>query len=323
LKDLSSVRSPDARRERIVPQEQMESRRSAMASPESSASATSAAGLKRPGFQHIDAYGMTHQGKKRHDNQDHFLLGSLSRQMIVDLTSLPPEAQILASPERIASVAMVADGVGSGGGGEEASRRAVAAIAQYIAQSSRAFYAADVDDPDGFTQVLSDAALRCHANLLELAEHDEDHRRYATTFTLFLGLWPQAYLLQLGDSRCYLYREGQLTQITRDQTLAQGLVDQGVLSRANASRSPLSHVLSSAIGGQQAAPVVTRITREWGTVVLLCSDGLTKHVSDERITARLRELTSAEETCKLLVQDALDDGGTDNITIIIGRTVKP
>jgi protein phosphatase len=82
-------------------------------------------------------------------------------------------------------------------------------------------------------------------------------------------------------------------------------------------------VLSSAIGGTEAAPVVTRITRDWGTVVLLCSDGLTKHVSDERIAERLASLTSSEQACRDLLQDALDDGGTDNITMIIGRTIQP
>ena len=147
--------------------------------------------------------------------------------------------------------------------------------------------------------------------------------RMATTLTLWLGLWPEAYLLQVGDSRCYLYHEGKLNQLSRDQTMAQELVDQGVLSRARVANSPLAHVLSSAIGGQQAAPVVTRVTRDWGTIALFCSDGLTKHVSDERIEERLAALTSSKQACEALLQDALDDGGTDNITIVIGRTVRP
>jgi protein phosphatase len=279
--------------------------------------------IRTPQDQDIDVFGLTHRGKVRPDNQDHFLIASLSKQLIVDRTSLPPDADLPLAPERLASLGMVADGVASGGGGEEASRLAVQAIAQYVAQSSRAFYAADPDDPDAFTHVLSDAALRCHANLQERAEHDTDHKRYATTLTLWLGLWPQAYLLQVGDSRGYMYHDGRLTQISHDQTIAQDLADQGVLTRADVSRSPLAHVLSSAIGGTEAAPVVTRITRDWGTVVLLCSDGLTKHVSDERIAERLASLTSSEQACRDLLQDALDDGGTDNITMIIGRTIQP
>jgi protein phosphatase len=81
--------------------------------------------------------------------------------------------------------------------------------------------------------------------------------------------------------------------------------------------------LSSAIGGQQAAPVVTQFTRDWGTVILMCSDGLTKHVSDERIEECLRTMTNSKQVCEDLLQDALDDGGTDNVTILCGRTLKP
>ena len=77
------------------------------------------------------------------------------------------------------------------------------------------------------------------------------------------------------------------------------------------------------MGSKQAKPVVTRFVRDWGSVLLFCTDGLTKHVSDERIEQRLASMESAQETAGLLLQDALDDGGTDNITFIVGRTVRP
>ena len=144
----------------------------------------------------------------------------------------------------------------------------------------------------------------------------------ATTLTLMLFVWPQAYLLQVGDSRYYILRDGELTQISRDQTLAQVLVDDGVFSRTEASKSPLSNVLSSAIGGSETTPVVTGIDQDWNYVHLLCSDGLTKHVSDERIAERLRSMTSAKQVCEDLLQDALDDGGSDNISIIVVRDLR-
>jgi serine/threonine protein phosphatase PrpC len=135
-------------------------------------------------------------------------------------------------------------------------------------------------------------------------------------------VWPYIYLLQVGDSRYYLFRGGVLTQVTRDQTLAQELVDEGVLSRAEAPQSMLANVLSSSIGGPQAAPVVSRVRSDWRDVHLLCSDGLTKHVSDERIAERLAAMTSAKQACEQLVQDALDDGGTDNVTVLVGRAAS-
>lgn len=279
--------------------------------------------VRKPRDQDVDVYGLTHSGKVRKENQDHFLIASLSKRMEVERTSLPREAELAVEPERLASLAMVADGVGKGGGGEEASRAAVHDIAEYVARATSAFYGWDAEGSEAFADVLTEAALHCHMSLHERAANDPDRKQYGTTLTLWLGLWPHAYLLQVGDSRAYMYRDGKLTQISRDQTMAQDLVDQGVLTRTGAHSSRWAHVLSSAIGGQQAAPVVTRITRDWGAVILLCSDGLTKHVSDERIAERLANLKSSKRTCEELLQDALDDGGSDNITIIIGRTIRP
>ena len=276
----------------------------------------------RPTHKDIDVYGLTHQGLVRKRNEDHFFTGSLSSGVMVDCTSIPSDADQILELERFASLAMVADGVGSTGGGEEAARIAVQAIRQHVARGFREAYAAETTDSEAFDRLLSDAALACHEKLLERAKADPEHTRYATTLTLFLGLWPHAYLLQVGDSRCYMYRDNELIQISRDQTMAQELVDQGILTRSDADNSRWAHVLSSAIGGQQTAPVVTRFRQSWRSVGLLCSDGLTKHVSDDQIRERLSTMTSAKQVCEDLLQDALDGGGTDNITIIVGRALR-
>lgn len=144
----------------------------------------------------------------------------------------------------------------------------------------------------------------------------------ATTLTLYIGLWPWTYVLQVGDSRYYVFRDGKLQQISRDQTMAQELADQGVMPQEVARASRFAHVLSSSIGGPESAPVVTRLPASWGNVHLLCSDGLTKHVPDEQISRRLAEMTSAQQACDVLLKDALEAGGTDNITIIVGRAVE-
>jgi serine/threonine protein phosphatase PrpC len=143
----------------------------------------------------------------------------------------------------------------------------------------------------------------------------------ATTLTLYLGVWPRAYLLQVGDSRCYLFRNGELRQLTRDQTMAQELIDLGVLTRSETPPARLARTLSSSLGGRQTAPVVTRFDMNWGTVVLLSSDGLTNHVSDDRIRDRLATMGSARQACEDLLAEALEDGGSDNISIIVGRAI--
>jgi protein phosphatase len=279
--------------------------------------------IAKPRQDEIDAWGLTHPGKVRIDNRDHYFLGWLSRGVVLDRTSLGAEIAQAVEPERLASLAIVADGVGSGPGGDEAARLAIRALVGEVGRRFHDAQYAEVTDPEVFSRLLQDAALACHESLLERAAKESERMRFATTLTLFLGLWPHAYLLQVGDSRCYMFRGGELTQITRDQTMAQDLVDQGVLTQTKAHNTKWAHVLSSAIGGQQAAPVVTRIVRERGTMVLLCSDGLTKHVSDERIKERMVAMTSSRQLCEDLLNDALDDGGSDNITIIVGRTTKP
>ena len=276
---------------------------------------------RKPVDDQIDFYGLTHPGKVRKENQDHFLVSSLHKRMEVHMTSLPDTGKLYGEAERLAFLAMVADGVGGVRGGEEASRLALEAVSQYAAESMDCYYTADPTDDQAFTRALASAALHCHEDVLRRSE-GAPGRGMATTLTLMLFVWPRAYLLQVGDSRYYILRHGELTQISRDQTLAQALVDDGVFSRTEASKSPLSDVLSSAIGGSETTPVVTCIDQDWNYVHMLCSDGLTKHVSDERIAERLNSMTSSKQVCEDLLQDALDGGGSDNITLIVGRALQ-
>lgn len=278
--------------------------------------------LRKPTDDELDVYGLTHPGKVRKNNQDHFLISSLRKQLLIHLTSLPNLEQLPVLAERLAFLAVVADGVGGSAGGETASRLAVSVVTRYIAHGMQCYYATHGESDDVFLNSLQEAASKCHEEILALAAGEPQLEGMATTLTLWLGVWPRAYLLQVGDSRCYVLHEGELTQISRDQTMAQELVEAGVLTRADAQHTRWAHTLSSAIGGRQTAPVVTRMDSDWGKVGLLCSDGLTTHVSDDRIRERLRHMTSARQVCEDLLQDALDGGGTDNITILVGRTIR-
>jgi serine/threonine protein phosphatase PrpC len=281
------------------------------------------AALERsPRDEEIDVYGLTHPGKVRTENQDHFLICALKKQMVVHLTSLPETDNLMTGTERLAFLAMVADGVGGGAKGEEASRIALEAVTQYVSRSMHCYYAAGSGNDREFYQALRAGALQSHAELVRRGEENPEYRGMATTLTLYLGVWPRAYLLQVGDSRAYLLRRGELTQITRDQTMAEELIALGVLTRAAAAVTRFTHMLSSSSGGRQTAPVVTRLDVTWGNVLLLCSDALTKHVSDERIRDKLRSMTSARQVCEDLLQEALEDGGSDNVSIIIARALQ-
>jgi serine/threonine protein phosphatase PrpC len=277
---------------------------------------------RKPRDDEIDIHALTHPGKVRTENQDHFLVCQLEKQMDVWATSLPHGGLVPIDSERLAFLMMVADGVGSRRGGEAASRSALEGVTSYVSECIQAYYTADAADEAVFTERLAQAALRVHGDLVRTAPAAPGEGSPATTLTLFIGLWPRAYLVQVGDSRYYIFDGRELRQISRDQTLGQELVDQGVLASDKASRLKWARALSSSIGGSESRPVVTSFTNRWENVHLLCSDGLTKHVPDQRIRERLATMESARQACEGLLQDALDGGGTDNVTLIIARTVR-
>ena len=275
---------------------------------------------RKPLDDELDSHGLTHPGLVRKNNEDAFLIASIHKRVQIEATSLADHQRLPLGDERLAVIAMIADGVGGLSSGEEASALALETAMRYVTESMDCYYRAD-SSATQFIEELQSAALRAHEAVLGARADEGEHRRMATTLTLYMGVWPNYYLLQVGDSRYYSWRNGTLTQVSRDQTMAQDLVDMGVMSATAAKQTRLAHVLSSAIGGDQAAPVVTHLPADWGNVHLLCSDGLTKHVSDERIAERLATMTSAKQVCDALLKDALDDGGTDNITIIVRRVV--
>lgn len=276
----------------------------------------------RPRDEELDLFGMTHPGHVRTENQDHFLLATVHPEVVVHGTSLPnPEALPLRG-SRLATILLVADGVGGGVAGEGASRIATETIMRYVASSMRCYHAAAGADDREFLDSLHAATMEAHSAVRQDTERHHGGEVNATTLTLGIVVWPWLYVVQVGDSRYYYFSHGQLRQISRDQTVAQDLVERGLLSASQAHASPLNNMLSSAIGGDTAMPVVTRVdVRERGSVQLVCSDGLIKHVEDEEIAERLRTMTSAEQVCRELVGLALERGGKDNITVVVGRAV--
>jgi len=273
---------------------------------------------RRPRDSELDLFGLTHPGKVRKQNQDHFLVSTVHQQVVVHGTSLPDPGGLPLRGERLGTLMLVADGVGSGAG-EDASRLATATITRYASDTMRCFHQAGRAAEQAFFEALKGAALQAHeAVRVEAATH-VGVRSMATTLTLVLVVWPTAYVTQVGDSRCYVFQDDKLQRVTRDQTMAQDLVDRGAMPAERAADSPLSHVLASAIGGSEASPELRKVDLRRGCAVLLCSDGLTKHVTDPEIEAALRAMTSSEQACRVLVDLALERGGSDNVTVLISR----
>lgn len=277
----------------------------------------------QPLDEELDVHGLTHVGKVREKNQDHYLLCSLHKQMVVHDTSLPYPENLPLRGERLAYMALVADGVGGLSAGEEASRIALENVVRYVTNTMQCYYTHDPQLESQFLEQLNESVMESHAAVVQEAEADPKRQGMATTLTLAIGIWPWIYIVQVGDSRCYQLHDGELIQITRDQTVAQELYDQGVLSTAETIDSKWAHVLSSAIGGPEARPMTNRVAWHPDGVMLLCSDGLTGYVPEERIKQRLLEMESSRQAAEALLQDALDGGGGDNITIVVGRARAP
>lgn len=277
----------------------------------------------RPRDEELDLFGLTHAGKVRKSNQDHFMVATIHPQMVVHTTSLPSADSLPLRGQRLATIMLVADGVGGNTGGAEASQLAVEAITSYVSSSIRSYHlAGDVHD-GSFEEALRTATFEAHAKVRAEAMTLPDASRMATTLTLAIVAWPWVYVVQVGDSRCYHHIPGSTSQVTKDQTMAQALVDEGAMPVENVTRSPLNNILVSAIGGAEAKPVVTRLDiSDRNSVLLLCSDGLTKHVSDAELADHLDKMTSAEQLCRDLVGLVLERGATDNVTVLVGRAPK-
>jgi len=271
-----------------------------------------------PKQSEIDVFGLTHQGKARPTNADHFLILSLHRSMQVQGTSLPEGLLRSVTTEPRGYLFLVADGVGSGRGGELASEVALRNLALYVTHTTSLHYQCYPEDEARFLEELKQAMTRTHETVRNEAER-HGPAGMATTLTMVAVFWPKAYLVHVGDSRCYRLRGGTLERMTHDQTMAQALVDAGALTLSKSELSPLKHVLTSAIGADEATPEVDLEVLRWDDVMLLCTDGLTKHVTDPEIEEILRLSLPAEATAKKLVDLALERGGSDNVTVIVAR----
>lgn len=268
----------------------------------------------------VDAHGRTDVGRVRRTNQDQFLVASLRKVVDVHGTSIPRSYRHSFDSGARALLLLVADGVGGRPLGEVASSATLDAVVSYVTNSMRCFYKLDEQIPTDLLTELAEVVRQSHDTLLARGQEQPESAGMATTLTMAHVLWPRAYVVQIGDSRCYHQHRGLLHQITRDQTVGQDLVDHGALLPEEAARSPYGHVLLQAIGGEHGVqPVISRVDLEQGDSLLLCTDGLSKHVSDAAIAAAMTDTATAEDATGALVAAAIQGGGSDNVTVVVGR----
>lgn len=267
----------------------------------------------------FEAAGLTHVGLRREKNADQFLVGEIHRVLRIKATSLETERTRNVGTGPAGYLLVVADGVGSSTAGDKASAVTVETMITHITaamQLSRKGVSLEQDLLNEFTRAIVGA----HARLIEEAKTDPALKGWATTVTMAYTLGNRAYIGHVGDSRLYLVRDGEARMVTKDQTFAQVLIDQGVLTRTAAEGSKYHHVLASVVGGSDDPEVLTyMLVMESGDTLVLCTDGLPKHVSDEEIGRIASGDGSVEQVARDLIEAALLGGGSDNVTVVVGR----
>lgn len=268
----------------------------------------------------LDVFGLTDVGRVRDGNEDHFLIAQVNRSIEVRQTSLSPNALAHQFGNGAGGTMMaVADGVGGRPEGDLASERTLAAMLQYMRRAASCFQSLDTDQEHELLAKLEEVVRGVHDALVE--EYGGVSARLpATTLTMALLAWPRVYHVHVGDSRAYVRRGGRLQRLTRDQSFGEFMTSVGAWTEEQAKMASTAETLASAIGGSELTPVVGLIDLSPGDSLLLCTDGLTKHVSDEEIGIALARAESAEATAKTLVHDALERGGSDNVTVVMVRS---
>ncbi len=262
----------------------------------------------------------SHQGHKRKNNEDHYLVIQFQRSLENMLTNI--EDEVLREGYALTGYGMlVADGMGGMAGGEVASKMALKRLVELI-----------VDTPDWMMsltdQTVSTVMDRMIERFLQVdqtlraeAQKDATLRGMGTTLTVAGSLGDDLIIGHIGDSRAYMFRENKLTQITSDHTLAQALIDAGVAKPNDPETKSMRHVLTTALGAlsDKIPPQIHRLKMAEGDQILLCSDGLTEMVEDANIASVMAAAPSAQQACDQLITLALAAGGLDNITVIVAR----
>jgi protein phosphatase len=271
----------------------------------------------------VTAYGLTDRGQVRPANEDQFLIAALTKALQIQQTSLRQQT-IRFSAEQ-GHLFIVADGMGGHQAGERASALAVYSIEKFMLETFKWFLHLQGSEGQTVLEEFQRALKQTDTLLIEEATHHSKMWGMGTTLTMAYSLDRDLFIVHVGDSRCYLWRQGQLHQLTKDHTIVQELVQRGHLQPEEASRHHLRHVITNVVGGTEPGvhPEVHKLRLEPGDAILLCSDGLTEMVGDEQIAAVFRADPEPRQACEQLVQQANARGGQDNVTVIVARYTAP
>lgn len=265
---------------------------------------------------HIVFFGISDSGLVRENNEDHFIVADLTRN-IIGVNNNNVSTELLAHDiGENGTLLAVADGLGGYEYGE---------IASYIAVEAIVYALFDmIETCDSPTEWLLEAVDQAHTAICKHIESTTDKVRMGSTLTaIHIGEGVMT-IAQVGDSRAYRLRNSELTVLTEDQTLINMLLERGQITAEEAETHPGRHIILQALGQEKAVyPEISTYEFEDGDYLLLCSDGLSSYVADETIKAILMDEGDEPSHCKRLIEAAYAEGGPDNITVLLARLSKP
>jgi protein phosphatase len=258
---------------------------------------------------------LSHPGLVRANNEDHYMVIQRRRARSVLLTNLPEG--FLPPADDVAYVMAVADGVGGAAFGELASMLALRSGWDLAPGTIKWTWIITDREVEDFKERVGLIFQRINEALLRRAEEEPACAGMGTTLTAAYTVGPEAFVAHVGDSRAYLLRGGRLTQLTRDHTLAQESLDEGlpIISRS------WYHILTNYLGGreQQVRVEFHHVRLTDGDRLMVCTDGLTDLVPDEDVAGLLVRHPLPQEAAQALVDRALARGGKDNVTVVLAH----
>ena len=261
----------------------------------------------------VHVFGRTDVGQIREHNEDNFLVADLTRRT----RSLKEEDRHqVVGP--CGTLLGVCDGMGGAAAGEVASQLAVDIIFERLTAEERA------RTHDDLARRLVAAVEDAGARIFSEARADRTRRGMGTTATIAALLDTRLFVAQVGDSRCYVLREGHLYQVTRDQSLVNQLIEAGQLTEEEAETFEHNNIILQALGTAETVQVdLTFVDLCRDDTLLLCSDGLSGMIRTDEIREVVRAIEDPREACRELTDRANAAGGHDNITVIVARITGP
>ncbi len=272
----------------------------------------------------VEIHATSHVGRVRQGNEDNYLVLNISASQNWTSEQSAGASPVIQSQtievNEDGIILAVSDGMGGALAGEIASKLAVETVGQQVAEIDPEITIAPDHQKDLLIKNLYKATIFAN-HLIHRQSYDSQYRGMGATFTSVAITKQFADFLQVGDSRAYVIRNSTIKQVTKDQSLVQQLVDSNQILAEDAESHPMKNVILQALGAQpEVYPVPSRYAPQRGDVILLCSDGLSNELrAGDMLAIVMQNFDNLQTACETLVQKANEQGGKDNITVILAR----